>query len=387
MRLLISALLILCINHSANAQWYEAQGQSVIMQGNSEQAKVLAMENALKKALLVAGASVSSVQKTVNGLLTQNEINIRASGTVNSFELIDEIYQDDMVTVRIRADIFPQNKQCFSSDYRKSLLITRSHLQHREQANIGEVYALDSKVMEKLAYQINNKGIYLDTKLLLKNKAQFSRLNNSMQAEAIKSLTMSLANLSDTQYVMYSEINDLSFTQDATNDWQFWQEDVFTRQFNVSLYIYNGTNGELVFNKTYRDSAPWKFGKRDRVDLHSQVFWQSQYGTAIEKVLNDMIIDIDENMMCQPTRGKIVQIAGNSLTINLGKRHGVKIGDEFSLLHLKNTITDSGKTYAGFNVSPYTVKVTQVSQQSAKAIATDESLLGNIQLADLAVRY
>jgi hypothetical protein len=92
-------------------------------------------------------------------------------------------------------------------------------------------------------------------------------------------------------------------------------------------------------------------------------------------------------MMCQPTRGKIVQISGNSLTINLGKRHGVKLGDEFSLLHLRNTITDSGKTYAGFNISPYTVKVTQVSQQSAKAIATDESLLGNIQLADLAVRY
>ncbi|NQZ24049.1 MAG: flagellar assembly protein T N-terminal domain-containing protein [Colwellia sp.] len=387
MRLFISALLILCINHCANAQWYEAQGHSVIMHGNNEQAKVLAMENALKKALLVAGASVSSVQKTVNGLLTQNEINIRASGTVNSFELIDEIYQGNMVTVRIRADIFPQDKQCFSSDYRKSLLITRSHLQHREQANIGEVYALDTKVMEKLAYQINNKGIYLDTKLLLKNKAQFSRLNNSMQAEAIKSLTMSLANMSDTQYVMYSEINDLSFAQDTTNGWQFWQEDVFTRQFNVSLYIYNGTNGELVFNKTYRDSAPWEFGRRERIDLHSQVFWQSLYGTAIEKVLNDMIIDIDENMMCQPTRGKIVQIAGNTLTINLGKRHGVKLGDEFSLLHLRNTITDSGKTYAGFNVSPYTVKVTQVSQESAKAIATDESLLGNIQLADLAVRY
>ena len=387
MRVLISALLILFINHSVNAQWYEAQGQSVIMQGNSEGAKALAMENALKKALLFAGASETSVQKTVNGLLTQNEINIRASGTVSSFELIDEVYQGNLVTVRIRADIFPQNKQCFSSDYRKSLLITRSHLLHREQANIGEVYALDSKIMEKLAYQINNKGIYLDTKLLLKNKAQFSRLNNSMQAEAIKSLTMTLANMSDTQYVMYSEINDISFAQHVTNDWQFWQEDVFNRQFNVSLYIYNGINGELVFSKTYRDSAPWGFGKREHVDLHSQVFWQSQYGTAIEKVLNDMIIDIDENMMCQPTRGKIVQIAGNSLTINLGKRHGVKLGDEFSLLHLNNTITDSGKTYAGFNVSPYTVKVTQVSEQSAKAIATNEHLLGNIQLSDLAVRY
>jgi len=59
----------------------------------------------------------------------------------------------------------------------------------------------------------------------------------------------------------------------------------------------------------------------------------------------------------------------------------------FSLLHLGNIMTDSGKTYAGFNVSPYTVKVTQVSQQSAQAITIDGQLLGNIQLDDLAVRY
>ena len=387
MRLFISALFLFFMTNSATAQWYEAQGNSVIMHGNSERAKALAMENALKKALLVAGASVSSVQKTVNGLLTQNEINVRASGTVNSFELIDEIYEGNLVTVTIRADIFPQNKQCFSSDYRKSLLITRSNLMHREQANIGNIYPIDSKLMEKLAYKINNEGIYLDTRLLLKEKAQFSRLNNSLQIEAIKQLTMSLANISDTQYVMYSEINDISFEQASTNGWKIWQEDVFNRQFSVSLYIYNGTNGESVFSKKYRTSAPWEFDKRQNVDVHSEVFWQSQYGMTIEKVLNDMIIDIDENMMCQPTRGKIVQVAGNSLTINLGKRHGVKIGDEFSLLHLRNIITDSGKTYAGFNVSPYTVKVTQVSEQSAQAITKDEQILGNIQLNDLAVRY
>jgi hypothetical protein len=387
MRLFISALLLFFMTNSAIAQWYEAQGKSVVMQGDSERAKTLAMENALKKALLVAGASVSSVQKTVNGLLTQNEINIRASGTVNSFELVDETYEGNLVTVTIRADIFPQNKQCFSSDYRKSLLITRSNLMHREQANIGNIYLLDSKLMEKLTHKINNEGIYLDTKLLLREKAQFSRLNNSLQVEAIKSLTMSLSNISDTQYVMYSEINDVSFEQSSTNGWSFWEEDVFKRQFSVSLYIYNGSNGELVFNKKYHSSAPWEFGKRQNIDVHSEVFWQSQYGMNIEKVLGEMIIDIDENMMCQPTRGKIVQVAGNSLTINLGKRHGVKVGDEFSLLHLGNIMTDSGKTYAGFNVSPYTVKVTQVSQQSAQAITIDGQLLGNIQLDDLAVRY
>jgi hypothetical protein len=73
--------------------------------------------------------------------------------------------------------------------------------------------------------------------------------------------------------------------------------------------------------------------------------------------------------------------------INLGKRHGVQIGDEFSLLHSNNFINKDGKSYAGFHVSPYKVKVTQVSQNTAHATTIDEHILGNIQLNDLAVRH
>jgi hypothetical protein len=387
MRFILLCSCLIAPLFSASAQWYEAQGHAVIVQGNNKAARTLAMENALKKALLVAGASVSSVQQVVNGLLTQDELNIRASGTVSSFELIDEIYTDNTVTVNIRADIFSQDKQCFSSDYRKSLLITRSHLMQREQANIGEIYQLDSAVMQQLAKKINKEGLYLDTKLALSNKTDFSLLNNSLQAEKIKNLSMSLASMTDTQYVLYSEINDISFEQEATNSWQFWQEDNFNRQFSMTLYIYDGNNGELIFDKQYQHSANWPFGKREKIDVSSRIFWRSQYGVTVNQTLNDMITDIDENMMCQPTRGKIVYLTGNTITINLGKRHGVKVGDEFSLLHSKNLITDSGKSYAGFNVSPYTVKVTQVSQQSATAIVSDKHLLGNIQIEDLAVRY
>jgi hypothetical protein len=44
---------------------------------------------------------------------------IRASGEVNNIELINEIYNDDYVTVSIRADIFPQFALCSVSDYKK----------------------------------------------------------------------------------------------------------------------------------------------------------------------------------------------------------------------------------------------------------------------------
>lgn len=372
---------------SANSQWYETQGQAFVNNGDTAGARTLAMENALKKALLVAGASVSSVQQVVNGMLLQDEISIRASGSVNSITLVDEVHSGNQISVTIRADIFPQEKQCFSADFRKSLLLTKSNLLHREQANIGEIYALDSMLMTVLSKQLKSTSQYIETKLALKNKTNFSRLNQSLASEEIKNLTMSLANITDSQYILFSEIDDLSFANSNNNDWKFWQDDIYNRHLGLSFYLFNGLNGEMIFQKQYQKMAPWTFNHRQEIDLTGGDFWRSSYGLMTAQTLNELVNELDENMMCEPTGGKIVKVSGNQVMFNLGRRNGVKIGDEFSLLHHHNFEADNGKTYAGFNVSSYKVKVIQVSQQSATAISTDEHLLGNIQLNDIAVRY
>lgn len=385
----LSLIVISCATYSATSfgQWYESQGIAVIKNDDSKAAKSKAMQNALKKALLVAGASVSSVQQVVNGLLTQDEISIRASGSVNSFELITENYTDNLVTVTIRADIFPQEKKCFAADYKKSILLTRSNLLHREQANIGNIYQIDKTLVEKLASKIKNNGIYLDTKLALQTRTEFTRLNQTLAMEKLKSLTMSLASMTDSQYVLYSEVQDISMANNKNNNWQFWQDNIYQRQFNIALYIHDGSTGERILDELYQSSAPWQFNQRQQIDVSSQNFWLSEYGQQISQTLDNMVTDIDENMMCQPTQGRIVQVSGNSITFNLGKRHGVKVGDEFSLLHANNFVSDDHKSYSGFNVSPYKVIVDEVSNDSARATTTEQHLMDNIQINDLAVRY
>lgn len=386
-KLSVIAISLTIYSNTSVGQWYESQGTATIKNDDSKSAKNRAMQNALKKALLVAGASVSSVQQVVNGLLTQDEINIRASGSVNSFELISENYTDNLVTVTIRADIFPQEKKCFAADYKKSMLLTRSNLLHREQANIGNIYKIDKTLVKQLANKIQKNGIYLDTKLALNTKTEFSRLNQSLAMEQLKDLARSLANMTSSQYVLFSEIQDLSMANSENNTWQFWQENIYQRQFNIALYIHDGTTGERVLDKQYQTSAPWQFDKRKQVDVSSHNFWQSDYGMQISQTLDDMVTDIDENMMCQPTQGRIVQVAGNNITFNLGSRHGVKVGDEFSLLHFENFISDDKRSYPGFNVSPYKVIVNEVTTDSARATTTEQHIIDNIQVNDLAIRY
>lgn len=374
-------------SYSANAQWYETQGHASTENTSVEIARTKAMENALKKALLVSGASVSSVQQVVNGLLTQDELSIRANGSVNSIELIDEVHIDNLITVTIRSDIFPQEKKCFAVQFKKSLLVTQSHILHREQANIGNIYEIDRAVMMKLSALLNQNSVYTHTSSIANNKTNFSRLNNSLQNKKIAQLTQTLSEKTDSQYIMYSEISNLSFEDRATNSWAFWQQGIYPRNFAIKLYLYNGLNGELVWQNTYQGTAPWTFTKREHVDVDSISFWQSKYGEMINATLDKAIKGIDENIMCEPSRGKIIRVSGNQITINLGREDGLKIGDEFSLLHLSHYKSNEGKLYTGFIVSPFKVKINSLSRQTATAVTSDGSILGNIQIDDIAVRY
>jgi hypothetical protein len=383
--ILITSLLL--TNFACNAQWYEAQGHASTDKDSVEIARTKAMENALKKALLVAGASVSSIQQVVNGLLTQDQISIRASGSVNSIELIDEFHANDMISVTVRADIFPQEKKCFALDYKKSILITKSHLRQREQANIGKIYQLDSAVMNQLNKKLIKKSRFSNGKLLLKSATEFSRLNESFNEQRVRQLAISIADTTDSQYVLFSEINDLSFEQQRTNSWKIWQQGTYPRNFDFTLYLYNGLSGEQIWQGSYQDTAVWSFNNRESVDVNASAFWQSDYGNMIDSLLDTMVSDIDDSVMCEPSEGKILQVKGNQITINLGRHHGVKIGDEFSLLHSSSFTNEQGRSYAGYNVSPYKVKVTKLTKQSATAITLDNNLLGNIQVNDLAVRY
>lgn len=382
---LIAGLIL--TTFTSNAQWYEAQGHARIDKDSVEIARTKAMENALKKALLVAGASVSSIQQVVNGLLTQDQISIRASGSVNSIELIDELHSDNMISVTVRADIFPQEKKCFALDFKKSMLITKSHISHREQASIGNIYQLDAAVISQLSQKLRSQSTYSASKVLLKSATEFSRLKASFNEEKIKLLTKSLADTTDSQFILFSEINDLSFEQQRSNSWQIWQQGTYPRNFDFSIYLYSGISGELVWQKNYQNTSIWGFNKRESLDVNGTIFWQSKYGNMISTLLDTIVTDIDENIMCEPSEGNILQVKGNQIVINLGRNHGVKVGDEFSLLHSSSFTNNKGKNYASYNVSPFKVKVTKVTNQSSTAITLDNGLLGNIQINDLAVRF
>ena len=82
----------------------------------------------------------------------------------------------------------------------------------------------------------------------------------------------------------------------------------------------------MIFEKQYKNTAPWQFNKREAIDVNSQIFWQSDYGQMVDRTLHTLVSDIDKNMVCQPTQARIVKVAGNKITFNLGlnRRNHIK---------------------------------------------------------------
>ncbi|GAC27197.1 flagellar assembly protein FlgT [Brumicola pallidula] len=372
-------LTTLTLGQSASAAWFSATGQAAILNGDKTAAKQQATEEAIKQALLFAGASVRSVQQMTNGLLLDDHLEIRSSGEVNTLELIDEVYSDGYVTVSIRADIFSQETQCSAADYTKRLATTYFPIRYGSQAADGQIHKLGAAAALKLQEIFSQ----ISTGLTLSEVEPYTLNwhNTDQQIQATK-----LAQKTDVQYVLAVTIDDISVERNRANAFKFWQGEQAIRNFAYTLTLLNGASGEELMTKQYRVSEAWEFDMTRKIDVNSDQFWRSRYGRAILKSMQTSAIDLEEFAICEPTMGRILAVADNQLQINLGKNQKVKAGDTLTLFNVKQIRDSFGQEYKQFVLHPTALVVTQVFAETATVTSRDRSLLGNIQANDYVAR-
>jgi hypothetical protein len=372
-------LSILTLSQTASAAWFSATGQAAILNGDKIAAKQQATEEAIKQALLFAGASVRSVQQMTNGLLLDDHLEIRSSGEVNTLELIEEVYSDGYVTVSIRADIFSQETQCSAADYTKRLATTYFPIRYGSQAADGQIHKLGAAAALKLQEIFSQ----ISTTLTLSDVEPYTLNwhNTNQQIQASK-----LAQKTDVQYVLAVTIDDISVERNQANAFKFWQGEQAVRNFAYTLTLLNGASGEELMTKQYRTSDAWEFDMTRKLDVNSDQFWRSRYGRAILKSMQTSAIDLEEFAVCEPTMGRILAVANNQLQINLGKNQKVKAGDTLTLFSVKQIRDSFGQEYKQFILHPTALVVTQVFAETATVTSRDRSLLANIQANDYVAR-
>lgn len=363
----------------ALAAWFTASGQAVVVNGDTNGARVEATQEAIKQALLFAGASVRSVQQLTNGLLMNDQLEVRANGEVNTVELIDEIYEDGIITVSIRADIFAQEASCSAADYTKKIATTYFPIRFAAQTSDGQVQALG----EVTALQLKDMMDKLTPTMTISNIEPYVF---AWQQADISEHAKSLAAKTNTQFVLSMVIDDVSVQRFESSAFNPFKSGSSVRSFNFTLSLIDGATGQSLYSKQYESVSPWDYAFTQKVDVSSQAFWRSGYGRNMRKMLQKSITDLEEFAICQPTMGRVLAVANNQLQINLGRSHQVQAGDELNLFTV-NEVTDTfGQQYQQFDLHPTKLVVRNVYTDTATAEPVDRSLLGNVQPNDYVSR-
>ena len=181
------------------------------------------------------------------------------------------------------------------------------------------------------------------------------------------------------QYIIGGDITDLT----ATIESKLLKDDVINRQFALEMQVFDGKTGHQVYNRSYREVAKWPFAKTSEVDTRSARFWASTYGSMMLRVSRNIMLDLESEVSCKITLPEVAAVFGHTVTIDLGRMHGVQKGDKLQLWHTGSFIDQRGLPRNKVSQSDITLTVSRVYENEAELTIDQPSLAGSIQIGDV----
>lgn len=374
--------MLFIFSFNTKAEWFEVVGYGGIVDGDTSSARQMAVKDAITQALIFSGATVSSVQTVADGVLEQDELKIKTHGQIQHVNLINEQQQGEQYTVTLHLDIIPQQAQCSESQFNKQITVTQSQLTQPEQARLGQIFDITKSSSQRLFNTLNerNMGVkmipYIDKKLDV--RAFFAQ-----QFEYNANLIETLSRNSNSQYVLLSQITDISQGRKMNNDYAFWEKDAYMRNFKIDFALYDSQTSDQVWSQHYNTQGIWPHKKTKIVNVNSEEFWRTDYGQKIQTIFNKVSQDLNTAVSCLKTTGKILMVDSDRLVINLGQSHGLEVGQVLSLLHRSNLTASNGMQFAHHIQTIEQVIVEQVNGQNSIARNISARPLSNIQINDI----
>jgi hypothetical protein len=365
---IIGAMSAAMFSLAASAEWYEATGQAFIEQGNIAQARHLAIEDAVKRAALVAGARISSTQQVINGVLQNEQLGISSQGELKQLQLMTENQHANMLTVTVRVDIEPDVSTCQGNSYRKPVLLSQIQLLARQDAIYGQLFTLGQDATVQLERHLRDYS----PAALIKPMQQSVNLPQLMYPDTERLFSQG------NNYMLLARINDLSLGQTTS---RFWQPEQKERFFAIDISLYDLFEQTVVYQQEYRTSALWHYDSKNTPMSHSQAFWQLPYGQKIDHVLQSIAEDVQQTLQCQPLLSSIRQVNNNQVMLELGKRHGLNSGDELQLFLLQRHPIAPG--IKRLIQEPISLTITDLTEQHAWAASNSAKLLQHVQQGDI----
>ncbi|RQW63984.1 flagellar assembly protein FlgT [Vibrio viridaestus] len=358
----ISALF--SVTSPAMAAWYEVIGSSAIA-STEDRAKLNALEDAIYRAVQFSGADIGAVSNLYPMLNTQQN-EFQFTNHEVRYILVEQVgTENGTMYVKAKIDIYPSAKGCHVDQYKKTFLFSNIEIENPQQAVMGQIYDLGadfSNILNKQIDQTSQSFISVGTSDYAIDKNHSSRIQMIAQDR-------------NASYIVGGTITDLSATINSN--------DVINRQFALNMFVYDGKTGNKVIQKNYREVATWPFPKTSQVDTRSARFWSSAYGDMLRRVSRNIMLDMESELSCKITLPEVVAKFGETVTMNLGRIHGVRVGDKLQLWHTGSFIDQRGISRPKVTQSDITLTVTRVYENDADLKVDQPTLAESIQIGDV----
>ncbi len=353
---------------TTQAAWYEVTGTATIV-SSEDSARLHALEDAIYKAVNFAGADIGSISNLMPLLETDRQEYLFTNHEVRYILIEDRKVRGNVMQVRARIDLYPSATACHVDQYKKTFLVSNIDVASPQQAVMGQIYDIGddfAHVVDRQIAQESHSFVSVGT------------TNYDIDARNPERIKM-IAQDSGAQYIIGGVITDLT----ATVDQKLLQDDVINRQFALEMRVYDGKTGNEVFKHNYREVASWPFAKTSQVDTRSARFWASTYGQMLLRVSRNVMLDLESEISCKITLPEVVAKFGNTVTMDLGRIHGVKTGDKLQLWHTGAFIDQRGLPRNKVTQSDITLTVTRVYENDAELTIDQPELASSIQIGDV----
>ncbi|EGQ8498334.1 flagellar basal-body protein [Vibrio alginolyticus] len=365
---LFSITLVMLLPFKVMASWYEVTGVATIV-SSEETARLHALEDALFKAVNFSGADIGSISNLMP-LLEESRNEYQFTNHEVRYILVEsERKRRGKVEVKIRVDIYPSATGCHTEQYKKTMLVGNIEVASPQQAVMGQIY----QVGDDFSHVVNRQLDQTSRSFVSVGTTDYSISSN------YPARTQMIAQDNGAQYIIGGVITDLT----ATVESQLLQDDIINRQFALEMKVFDGKTGHEIFNKAYREVARWPFAKTSQVDTRSARFWASTYGEMMLRVSRNIMLDLESELSCKITLPEVVAVFGNTVTMDLGRMHGVKEGDKLQLWHTASFIDQNGLPRNKVSQSEITLTVSRIYEHEAELTIDQPNLASSVQIGDV----
>jgi hypothetical protein len=381
-RILKRVVLTFLVALSLTAGVVQAEGTSPIS-GPVGVAKRLALQDAIRQALLKANAQVSTTTVVSSHGVVSDNVRFTARGNVTHVVILDEWTDESNYYVRIRAQVpngevaVPANTPAAMArnasskaapmrtragdvgQYRRTVAVTQFHVSDRTQ--ISDLPNIEVELSRELKRRLDVDGrvrtVDASQYLLpLGDDGVISQrriLGALPPAKEVGQLAIEFADSLGVQFVVSGVIRDMGITKHMLG--------ARVRHLELDVVVHDGITGAEVarhrLNESVVDAGPFDFPTTTPV-LNDK-FYASPFGQQVNRVLDKLVSMLAGDLNNQLFTARVIRTEGKQVFFDAGGIANIKVGDVLNTFQLSQASVNDlpGQRSLGFSENPTAILV------------------------------